>query len=271
VPRGTPRERLIPMACHGATVLTVDGSFEEIEEVLAGLDPNRWYQASTVARVNVVQAEAPKTIAFEILHQLGSLPDWLVVPVGGGATIGGIWRGCLELQAMGVADRLPRLVAIQPAAFDAIDRAFRGQRQSIAELEEAELAGVGETVLRNLKHRLPPDGDMALDAIRASGGTSTTVTDEAALAAQRRLATVDGLFCEPSGAVVVDAVERLLAAGVVANGESVVGLLTGSGLHEILGIPMPEFAVVAPDRVAAAMEKALPRPDARRRDRPLSF
>ena len=95
VPRGTPRERLIPMACHGATVLTVDGSFEEIEEVLAGLDPNRWYQASTVARVNVVQAEAPKTIAFEILHQLGRLPDWLVVPVGGGATIGGIWRGCL--------------------------------------------------------------------------------------------------------------------------------------------------------------------------------
>jgi threonine synthase len=83
------------MACHGATVLTVDGSFEEIEEVLAGLDPNRWYHASTVARVNVVQAEAPKTIAFEILHQLGRLPDWLVVPVGGGATIGGIWRGCL--------------------------------------------------------------------------------------------------------------------------------------------------------------------------------
>jgi hypothetical protein len=58
--------------------------------------------------------------------------------------------------------------------------------------------------------------------------------------------------------VVVDAVERLLAAGVIANGESVVGLLTGSGLREILGIPMPEFAVVAPDRVAAAMEKALP-------------
>src|SRR4029077_10327178 len=83
------------MACHGATVLTVDGSFEEIEEVLAGLDPNRWYQASTIARVNVVQAEAPKTIDFKILYQLGVLADWLVVLVGGGATIGGIWRRCL--------------------------------------------------------------------------------------------------------------------------------------------------------------------------------
>jgi threonine synthase len=43
----------------------------------------------------VVQAEASKTIAFKILYQLGSLPDWLVGLVGGGATIGGIWRGCL--------------------------------------------------------------------------------------------------------------------------------------------------------------------------------
>ena len=255
VPRGTPRERLIPMACHGASVITVDGSFEDIEDVLAKLDPDRWYQASTVARVNAVQAEAPKTIAFEIQHQLGALPDWLVVPVGGGATIAGIWRGCLELQEMGIARRLPRLAGIQPTAFDAIDRAFRTGRRSLAELDGSELPGSGDTILRNLKHRLPPDGDLALDAIRASGGTTITVTDAAALAGQGRLAAIDGLFCEPSSAVVVDAVERLFGAGAITEGQSVVGLLTGSGMREALSIPAANFPLLSPDQVVEAMSQ----------------
>jgi threonine synthase len=257
VPRGTARQRLVPIAFHGAAVLTVDGSFEEIETILAGLDPGRWYQASTVTRINRIQAEAPMTIAFEIVDQAGGVPDWMVVPVGGGATIAGIWRGFQALQAVGRIDRLPRLAAIQPVAFDAIARAFRGNRQHIGELADAELPGDGETVLSNLKHRVPPDGDLALAAVRQSGGTVVTVSDAAALAGQARLAAVDGLLCEPSAAVVVDAVERLVADRVIAPGALVVGLLTGSGLRELGSLPAPPLPLLAPDQVPAAMEQLL--------------
>lgn len=257
VPRGTPRERLVPIAFFGARVIEVDGSFEAIEEVLAQLDPDRWYQASTVARINPVQAEAPKTIAFEIVHQLGAVPDWVAVPIGGGATIHGVWRGFVELSELGRTDRLPRLIGIQPSRFDAVYRAFQGDKPSIGDLPDAELPVVGDTVLRNLKHRVPPDGDLALAAVRASGGVVVTVSDQMALEGQARLAAADGLFCEPSSAVVVAAIEQLAARGTIEPGAQVLAVVTGSGMRELQVLPDVELPLIAPADVATAMNRSV--------------
>ena len=86
VPNGTPVERLRPIIAFGAKVVLVDTTFQHIEHVLATLDPLRWYQASTIQRRNCYQSEGPKTIAYEIVLQMGQAPDWLVVPVGGGGS-----------------------------------------------------------------------------------------------------------------------------------------------------------------------------------------
>lgn len=253
VPRGTPRERMLPISFFGARVIEVDGSFEAIEEVLARLDPACWYQASTLTRVNPVQAEAPKTIAFEILHQLGAVPDWVAVPIGGGATIHGVWRGFVELRELGRTDRLPRLIGIQPARFDAVHRAFHTGKSSIGQLRDADLPTEGETVLRNLKHRIPPDGDLALAAVRASGGTIVTVSDEAALKDQARLAALDGVFCEPSSAVVVAAIEQLIASSTIGPIDRVMAVITGSAFRELQILPNAAFPTVAPSDVLDAM------------------
>jgi threonine synthase len=260
VPRGTPRERVVPIAFHGAKVIEVDGPFEAIEQVLGQLDPARWYQASTVAHVNSVQAEASKTIAWEIAHQCAELPEWVVVPIGGGATIHAIWRGLVELRASGRAHRVPRLVGVQAESFDAVYRAFHMGRSSVRELAEAELPPVhATTVMRNLKHRIPPDGDLALGAVRASGGTIVTVSDEVALADQARLAAIDAVFCEPSSAVVVAAIERLTAQGTIAAGDRVVAVVTGSGLRELQALPSFTLELVAPENAAATLEAVVSR------------
>ena len=95
VPRGTPSgARLAPIALLGAHLVELQGTFVQIERLLDTLehDPS-WDDVTTTRVANPFQAEAPKTIAYEIVGHLGRVPDWLVVPVGGGATIFGIWRG----------------------------------------------------------------------------------------------------------------------------------------------------------------------------------
>ncbi|MGH2354235.1 MAG: pyridoxal-phosphate dependent enzyme, partial [Chloroflexota bacterium] len=58
-------------------------------------------------------------------------------------------------------------------------------------------------------------------------------TDGQSLAAQRRLASQEGLFAEPSAAAALAGVERLVAEGTIRPHETVVALVTGSGFREI--------------------------------------
>jgi threonine synthase len=71
VPAGTPLERLLPMQTLGATVVEVQGTFRDIERLLDRLRGTSWYDATTKRVANPYQMEAPKTIAYEIVDELG--------------------------------------------------------------------------------------------------------------------------------------------------------------------------------------------------------
>jgi len=246
VPKGTPVERLRPIMAFGARVVLVDTTFEHIEHVLATLDPLRWYQASTIQRRNCYQSEGPKTIAFEIVLQLGRAPNWVAVPVGGGGTLFGIWKGFDELLRDGVIDRMPRMLGIHARSFNFLERV--GITAHIDEHESAPLVPDERemTILRNLKHGFPPDAHSAMHALHETGGRIVSVTDEEALPAQLAFARSEGIFCEPSAAVAPVAVARAIDAGWIAPGESVVGIVTGSGLREpgVLSHLEPRYAAM---------------------------
>jgi threonine synthase len=97
VPAGTPIERLVPMQALGARVVEIAGTFRDIERLLERLRDTEWYDATTKRAANPYQMEAPKTIAYELLGDIGRAPERVVVPVGGGATLHGIWRGFEDL------------------------------------------------------------------------------------------------------------------------------------------------------------------------------
>jgi threonine synthase len=232
VPSGTPVERLRPILAFGAKVILVDTTFEQIERVLATLDPSRWYQASTIQRRNCYQSEGPKTIAYEIALQLGRAPDWLVVPVGGGGTLFGIWKGFDELHRDGVIDKTPRMIGVQGRSFNFLERV--GIVEAIDEDKVAHLIPDERvmSVLRNLKHGFPPDAHSVMRALQATAGRIVSVTDEEALSAQLSFARREGIFCEPSAAVTQVAVSRAIDEGWIAPADSVVGVITGSGMRE---------------------------------------
>lgn len=232
MPTNVPVERVRPMLAYGAKALLVDATFEDIEHVLDELDPARWYQASTIQRRNCYQSEGPKTIAYEIVIQMDGVPDWVVVPIGGGGSLFGIWKGFEELRHDGLTDRTPRMLGVQARSFNFFERTG-----VLASIDEKKLASLvpderTETLLRNLKHGFPPDAHGAMRALHETSGRVLSVTDDEALAAQLALARGDGIFCEPSSAASVVAIERALEQEWIRPDERVIGIITGSGLRE---------------------------------------
>lgn len=257
MPRDTPAERLKPMMAFGATVAAVDTSFEAIEKLLHALDGS-WFQASTIAALSPYQAEGPKTIAYEVVAQLGHAPDWFVVPVGGGGTLAGIWRGFQDLARIGRIERLPRMVSVQTETFNALEIAMA---RGLATMDE--LAGIAadealDTIARNLKHGVPPDALGALRALRESDGLAVSVGEAAIRGWHLRLAAEEGIFAEPSCAAAPAGIEKLLAAGRIKPGDSVVALITGSGLREPGALPQREPVHLAASVTPADLDRLVP-------------
>jgi threonine synthase len=233
VPAGTPSERLLPMQALGARVVEIAGTFRDIERLLERLRDTDWYDATTKRAANPYQMEAPKTIAYELLDDIGRTPEWVIVPVGGGATLHGIWQGFEDLRRLGRIGETPRMVAVQPARFNTLEVALERGLTTQSELESIAMDERVDTVARNLKHGVPPDGADALLAIRRSKGTAVSVEDRAVLRWQRQLGAEEGIFCEPSSAAAPAALEALSEQARVGSDELVVAVLTGSGLREI--------------------------------------
>jgi threonine synthase len=243
VPRGTPDERLLPLSLYGARIFEADGTFEDALRLVEGLASEQsLYVTSTYRRGNPYQAEGAKTIGFEIAAQLReatqrAVPDWIVVPTGGGGTAAAIWRAYQELRELGAlaggASKLPRIATVQPAAYNALELGLARGLHTETELYALGILEETPTALAKLLHGVPPDAVYALEALRESGGTATSVADEPALAAQRRLASEEGLFAEPSAAAALAGVQRLVTEGTIHSDETVVALITGSGFREL--------------------------------------
>ena len=52
--------------------------------------------------LNPFRIEGQKTVAFEIVEQLGGVPDYVVLPVGNGGNISAAWKGFNELFEDGI-------------------------------------------------------------------------------------------------------------------------------------------------------------------------
>ncbi|WP_375492498.1 pyridoxal-phosphate dependent enzyme, partial [uncultured Jatrophihabitans sp.] len=152
-------------------------------------------------------------------------PDVIVYPTGGGVGIIAIYKALRELQELGwLHGELPRLVAVQAAGCAPIVDAFQqGLTESTAP-DRPHTVAFGITVPKAL-------GDfLVLQAVRDTGGSAVSVTDDELLAAERRIASTEGTWICPEGAACFAAVGRLREAGWLAADDEVVVLNTGSGL-----------------------------------------
>jgi threonine synthase len=164
-----------------------------------------------------------QSVAWELWEQMGGdVPDWYVLPVGQGVHLLGAWLGFRRLQMAGLADRIPRLVAVQAAALAPVCRAFQAGLHRVPPIE-----ATGRSVAEGLAIAEPVRGRRLLQAISDTRGMCVVAEDEATLHAQQQLAH-QGLFVEPTSATAVAALEVVFRHA--EPGQTIAVPLTGSGL-----------------------------------------
>jgi threonine synthase len=177
--------------------------------------------------------EGKKTMGLEIVEQLGwTMPDVIVYPTGGGVGIIGIHKALRELIELGwMSGPLPRLVAVQASGCAPIVAAFEARARETSPWPDPYTAAFGINVPK-------PLGDfLILDAIYSTNGCALAVSDAELLAAQRQVASTEGVLVCPEGAATIAAIQVLRERGDIGADDVVVALNTGAGIKYPATLP----------------------------------
>ena len=173
---------------------------------------HRLVPMTTARSVNPFMVEGAKTIAYEICAELDGCPDVVAAPVGGGGLVGGLSEGFNDLREIGLIDRVPRIVAGQPADY---------------------FAGIDSVDEPDCKGARPLDANWAYAAIGNSSGSLYRLNSSEILAAQAELAGKEGIFAEPRGAYALAALAVEAGTGRISESSTVVAIVSGTGLKDM--------------------------------------
>ncbi|MCR4418818.1 MAG: threonine synthase [Clostridia bacterium] len=229
--------KLAQALIYGARVIAVRGNFDAALRLARTITEK--YPIVLVNSVNPYRLEGQKTAAFEICDVLGRAPEYLAIPVGNAGNISAYWMGFREYQERGRVASRPRMLGFQAAG--------------AAPIVLGRPVENPETVATAIRIGNPASWDKAVRAYQESGGLIETVTDEEILAAQKRLASEEGVFAEPASAASVAGVLKLGQRGFFRPEEAVVCVLTGHGLKD----PQVAIAQAAEPIRVPAEEKAV--------------
>jgi len=225
VPRSAPEPKLAQLLIFGARVVRVDGTYDETWELCQrACARHGWYNRN--AAVNPSLVEGKKTCGLEIGEQMaGEVPDWVAVSVGDGCTIAGTWKGLTEMRALGIIDRLPRMLGVQAEGARPLVDAFRAGRDVVP--------GPARTLADSIEVGHPRNWRKALRAVRESGGAFVAVSDEAIVEAMRQAGRNAGVFGEPAGVAGLAGLKQAVEDGIVGRRERALAVVTGSGLKDV--------------------------------------
>ncbi len=225
VPKNAPKPKLAQILMHGAHVLRLNCDYDHAFDLCqTACERFGWYNRNTA--VNPFTGEGKKSAALEIACQLGHAPDSVIVPVGDGCIISGIYKGFCDLRRLDMIDKIPKLYGIQADGANPLVRAFK-KNKKIKPLEST------STIADSISVGYPRDGIKALRAVYGSNGGFFSVSDAKILKAQKILASSGGVFAEPAASAAFAGMLELKEKKYLKQQEEVVLLITGHGLKDV--------------------------------------
>ena len=236
LPSSAPKAKLVQNILCGASVIPVNGTYDdafrlslEYTSIKGGLNRNTAYHPFTI--------EGKKTVGLEMFWQNNyKTPDAVIVPVGDGVIIAGVYKAFYDLNEMGIIDKIPKLICVQAESSSAIHNYIKSGIYKDADNPI--------TIADSISVTTPSNAILAKRAVEKSDGFSITVSDNEILEGQKILAEKTGVFAEPSAAVTVAALKKMSNENILKKHEQIVLLITGHGLKDIetplRNIKMPE-------------------------------
>lgn len=220
-PASTQPAKTVQMRAYGAEVELIPGTRQDTADEAERQGEHVFYASHNW---HPYFLQGTKTLAYELWEGLGfRAPDNIVVPTGAGSNILGCDIGFDELLRCREITRLPRLFAVQPANCAPIHAAFMSGGTQPIPIEIRPTIAEGTAIAK------PVRLNCVLGAIRRSGGSTVTVTEDEIVASVFELARM-GLYAEPTSAAAAAAYTKLLDDNKIRPEETTIVVLTGSGL-----------------------------------------
>ncbi len=239
--------KLAQTLAYGAHMIRLRGDFDDCLELAR--EASERLGVYLVNSLNPFRVEGQKTIVLELLQQLGwESPDWIALPAGNLGNTAAFGKALREAHALGLIDRVPRLLAVQAAGAAPFAAGFSDDFATRRRVR-------AETAATAIRIGDPASWDRAVEAIRFTQGHVVAVSD-AEIFAAKRVVDSCGVGCEPASAASVAGVRTLVERGIIGREERVVSVLTGHLLKD------PDAALAA--RVAGGLgaEEPLTRDEA---------
>lgn len=226
VPSSAPEAKITQLLIYGSKVILVDGNYDEsFDFCLEASKKYGWYNRSCA--INPYLVEGKKTAAFEICEQLNfNIPDLVIMSVGDGCSISGVWKGFKEFYELGIIDKLPVMVSVQADGANPVNRAYRKNSNEFDYISP-------HTIADSISVGIPRNGYKALNALKESKGIAVDVNDDEILEAMRVLARHTGVFGEPAGVTGFAGLLKMVENNAIDKNESVLLIVSGNGLKDI--------------------------------------
>ena len=217
IPEYTTGPKRKQIESYGAEVIPIPGPRSKAAEaVLTEVEKGAVY----ASHAYLPQGTAGiASIAYELYEEAGEVPGTIVMPVGHGSLMLGIYLGFDALLRAGKISRLPRLVGVQAAVCAPLFNAYQTDSQEPGQVVE------GKTVAGGVAISNPYHGKEVLRAVRESGGMILGVAESEILSGQEQLAKL-GFYVELTSALVWSGLEQIIQTAA----DPIVCIITGHGL-----------------------------------------
>jgi threonine synthase len=224
IPADLEQGKVVGSAVYGPTLVAVKGTYDDTNRLCSELS-DRYPWAFVNINIRPYYAEGSKTLAYEVLEQLGwQAPDHCIVPMASGSLLTKVWKGIKELAWLGLVDWAhTRMSGAQAEGCSPIVEAWDRESFDIRPVRP-------NTIAKSLAIGNPADGYYSLKVLAESGGSAVAVSDDEVVEGIKLLAETEGIFSETAGGVVVAGLRRLVAQDRIQPDELVVAFITGAGL-----------------------------------------
>src|SRR3954451_5500027 len=244
-PETVEPEKLLATAVYGGEMYAVRGTYDDCSRLVVELAGELDWAFVNV-NLRAYYAEGSKTLAFELVEQLGwELPDAVVSPVASGSLFTKLWQGFEQFTRLGLVEgERPRIYGGQAEGCSPVADAF-DEGRAVSPVRPA-------TAAHSLAIGAPADGDLAIATAHASGVSISSVPEDDIGPNMSLLAGTTGVFAETAAGVTVGALRAAAAAGEIGENDRVVVLVTGTGLKT------PQLIDARPDiEIAAYVDELL--------------
>jgi threonine synthase len=228
IPFDLEEQKILATGVYGANLISVRGNYDDVNRLCTEVSAEHEDWAFVNINMRPYYSEGSKTVAFEIVEQLGwELPDRCVVPIASGSLFTKIHRGFAEWIELGLVEgSAPAMNGAQATGCAPVANAFAAGADHCQPVKP-------DTIAKSLAIGNPADGPYALDLARTTGGSIDAVDDDQIREGIALLAQTTGIFTETAGGVSVAVLAELARRGDIDPDERVVLVITGDGLKTL--------------------------------------